>query len=66
MDIDLVKRFLKHYAAGKTLDSVTIRELYLSGYIEIDLNAVGKELLPTAITEKGKRVLEQQTHLGGL
>ena len=58
MDIDQAKWFLRVFADGKKLDAVTIRELYLSGYIGIELLSPGKEPLPTVITEKGKRVLE--------
>ena len=60
MNDDQAKRFLRIFADGKKLDKITIRELYLSGYIGIELHSVGKELLPTTITEKGKRVLEGQ------
>jgi len=49
---------LRVFAEGKKLDTLTIRELYLSGYIGIELLSPGKEPLPTVITEKGKRVLE--------
>ena len=58
MDINQAKWFLRVFADGKKLDAVTIRELYLSGYIGIELLSPGKEPLPTVITEKGKRVLE--------
>ena len=58
MDINEAKWFLRVLADGKKLDAVTIRELYLSGYIGIELLSPGKEPLPTVITEKGKRVLE--------
>ena len=58
MDIDRAKWFLGVFTAGKKLNTLTIRELYLSGYIGIKLNSPGSELLPTVITEKGKRVLE--------
>jgi len=57
MDIDRVKRFLRVFADGNKLDTLTIRELYLSGYIGIDLQSSRKEPHPTVITEKGKRVL---------
>jgi hypothetical protein len=60
MDIDQAKWFLQIFADGKKLSKIAIRELYLSGYIGIDLHSVEKELLPTAITEKGKRILEGQ------
>jgi hypothetical protein len=60
MDIDQAKWFLGVFTAGKKLNTLTIRELYLSGYIGIELNPHGTEPLPTVITEKGKRVLELQ------
>jgi len=60
MNEDQAKHFLRIFSDGKKLDKITIRELYLSGYIGIELHSVGKELLPTTITEKGKRVLEGQ------
>ncbi len=58
MDINQAKWFLRVFADGKKLDTVTISDLYLSGYIGIELLSPGKEPLPTVITEKGKRVLE--------
>jgi len=58
MDIDQAKWFLRIFVGGNKLNMVTIRELYLSGYIGIELRSPGKEPLPTTITEKGKRVLE--------
>jgi len=58
MEIAQVKRFLRAFADGEKLNTVVIRELYLSGYIQIELHSPGKEPLPTFITEKGKRVLE--------
>jgi len=58
MDINQAKWFLRVFADGKKLDTVTIRELYLSGYIGIELLSPGKEPRPTVITEKGKRILE--------
>jgi hypothetical protein len=60
MNDDQAKHFLRIFADGKKLDKITIRELYLSGYIGIELHSVGKELLPTTITERGKQVLEGQ------
>jgi len=57
MDISQAKWFLRVFANGKKLNTLTIRELYLSGYIGIELDSPGKEPLPTTITEKGKRVL---------
>ena len=58
IDTDQARWFLRIFEAGKKLDTLTIRELYLSGYIRIELNSPGKEPLPTSITENGKRVLE--------
>ena len=58
LEIAQVKWFLRAFADGKKLNAAIIRELYLSGYIEIELHSPGKEPLPTFITEKGKRVLE--------
>ena len=60
MDVDQAKWFLRSFADGKKLDTITVRELYLSGYIGIELHSAGKEPIPTTITEKGKRVLEAQ------
>ena len=57
MDMNQAKWFLRVFADGKKIDTVTIRELYLSGYIGIELLSPGKEPLPTVITEKGKQVL---------
>ena len=58
MDTVQARQFLRVFTAGKKLNTLTIRELYLSGYIGIELNPLGKEPVPTVITEKGKRVLE--------
>jgi hypothetical protein len=60
MEIDQAKWLLRIFANGKKLDNIAVRELYLSGYIGIELHSVGKEPLPTSITEKGKRILEGQ------
>ena len=60
MDVDQAKWLLRIFAEGKKLDTIAIKELYLSGYIGIDLHSAGKEPIPTTITEKGKRVLEGQ------
>jgi len=57
MDTAQAKWFLRVFAHGKKLDKLTIRELYLSGYIGIELHSPGSEPLPTVITEKGKRTL---------
>ncbi len=58
MDIEQAKWFLRVFADGKKLNKLTIRELYLSGYIGIELPLSGNDPLPTVITEKGKRVLQ--------
>jgi hypothetical protein len=60
MDVDQAKWFLRIFANGEKLDTIAIKELYLSGYIGIELHSAGKEPIPTTITEKGKRVLEGQ------
>jgi hypothetical protein len=60
MDVDQATRLLRVFADGKKLDTIAIRELYLSGYIGIELHSAGKEPVPTTITEKGKRALEGQ------
>ena len=64
MDINQAKWFLRVFANGKKLNSLTVRELYLSGYIGIELQSPGNEPVPTTITEKGKRVLEFKTSSG--
>jgi hypothetical protein len=61
MDTDQAEWFLQVFANGKTLKSPTIRDLYLAGYIGIELQSGGNELLPTVITEKGKRALENKS-----
>jgi len=61
MDTDQAKWFLQVFADGKTLKSCTVRDLYLAGYIGIELQSAGNELLPTVITEKGKRALESKS-----
>ena len=58
MDVDQAKWFLRVFAGGKKLNKLTIRELYLSGYLGIELSSTGKDPLPTAITEKGKQLLQ--------
>ena len=62
MEVDQARWFLRIFADGKKLDKITITELYLSGYIGIELPSVGREPVPTIITEKGKQVLEGQKH----
>ena len=49
---------LRRFAGGKKLNPPTISDLYLAGYLGIDLQLSRKKLRPTVITEKGKRVLE--------
>lgn len=63
MEIDQVRWFLQIFDGGKKLEPPVIRELYLAGYLEIELFPPGKEPLPNGITEKGKRVLQQQKGL---
>ena len=58
MNINQAKWFLRVFANGKKLNTLTIRDLYLSGYLGIELCSPGKEPRPTVITEKGKRALE--------
>lgn len=58
MDIDQARWFLRAFADGKKLNKLTIRELYLSGYLGIELPSSEKEPHPTAITEKGKQLLQ--------
>ena len=60
MDIDQAKWFLRAFADGKKLNKPTITELYLWGYIGIELPLTGKGPQPTVITEKGKQVLLAQ------
>jgi hypothetical protein len=57
MDTAQAKWFLRVFEHGKKLDKLTIRELYLSGYLAIELNSPGSDPHPTGITEKGKRTL---------
>jgi hypothetical protein len=58
MDIVLAKSALREHMRGKKLGQAAIGELYLAGFIGIDLQSPGKKLLPTVITEKGTRLLE--------
>jgi hypothetical protein len=52
---------LRAYADGKKLEPATLRELYLAGYIGIDLQSSRKELHPTVITEKGRQLGRNST-----
>jgi hypothetical protein len=58
MEIEQAKQFLRAYEDGKKLDRATITELYLAGYIGIELPSFNKEPHPTFITEEGKRLLK--------
>jgi hypothetical protein len=58
MDIAVAKSALREQARGRKLNQAAIGELYLAGYIAIDLRSLGKKLLPTVVTEKGKQLLE--------
>jgi len=58
MDINQARWFLRVFVDGKKLNKLAIRELYLSGYLGIELPSTGKDPLPTAITEKGKQLLQ--------
>jgi len=58
MDIAVAKSALRKHARGKKLNQAAIGELYLAGYIGIDLQSPGKKLFPTVVTEKGKQLLE--------
>jgi len=59
MEIDQAKWFLQVFEGGKKLSPPAIRELYLAGYLEIELRSPGKEPIPTGMTEKGKRALQE-------
>ena len=61
MDTDQAKWFLQVFATGATLNSRTIEDLYLAGYIGIELQSAPNEPVPTVITEKGKRALESKS-----
>ncbi len=58
MDMAVAKSALREHARGKKLNQAAIGELYLAGYIGIDLQSPGKKLLPTVVIEKGKQLLE--------
>ncbi len=57
MEVVEVRLALRALLAGKKMESVTVRELYLAGYIGIDLESKGRELLPKEVTEKGWQLL---------
>lgn len=61
MEAERAKWFLQTFAEGKKIDKAAVQELYLSGYLGIELPTFGREPVPTAITEKGKLVLEGRT-----
>src|SRR5258708_39398026 len=50
MDIDQAAWFLRVFVGRNNLNPATVSELYLSGYIGIELLSPGKEPLPTLIT----------------
>jgi hypothetical protein len=58
IDIAVAKSALREHARGKKLNQAAIGELYLAGYIGIDLQSPGKKLLLTVVTDKGKQLLE--------
>ncbi len=58
MELSQARWALRKFADGNKLDAPTTRELYLAGYIQIELLSPGHEPHPTLITEKGKRLLE--------
>jgi hypothetical protein len=58
MELSQARWALRKFASGSKLNSPLIRELYLAGYIEIELLSPEQEPHPTLITEKGKRLLE--------
>ena len=57
MEAERAKEFLRVFEHGGKLDSAIVRELYLAGYIEIDLQSSKEELHLTTITAKGKQLL---------
>ena len=57
MEVVEVRLALRAFLAGKKLELATVRELYLAGYVGIDLESQGRELSPTGITAKGWRLL---------
>jgi hypothetical protein len=56
MDIAIAKSALRASAHGKKSGHAAIGELYLVGYLGIDLQSPQK-LFSTVITEKGKQLL---------
>lgn len=58
MDSNQAKWFLQIFAAGKKLNPLTIQQLYLAGYVAIDLHSPANQPVPTVITEKGLRLLQ--------
>jgi len=57
MEVERAKQFLRALEHGGKLDSPIIRELYLAGYVEIDLQLSKRELRLTTVTAKGKQLL---------
>lgn len=56
-EVERAKQFLRVFEHGGKLDSAVVGDLYLVGYIEIDLQSCKKELHLTTITAKGKQLL---------
>ena len=56
------KEALQAFKSGKQLNQATIKRLYGEGYIEVrnvsTFDSAERELLPTFITEKGRKLLE--------
>ena len=57
-----VKDILQSFSRGEKLDQPTVKRLFRDGYIEAsdvtNFDSTEQELLPTFITEKGRRLLE--------
>jgi hypothetical protein len=57
-----VKDILQSFSRGEQLEPPLVKWLYRQGYIEVadatNFDSTEKELIPTFITEKGKRLLE--------
>ena len=64
MNADQAKRLLRVFVDGKKLDTIAVRELYLSGYIGIELHSARKEPVPTTITEKANGYWKAKTSPG--
>lgn len=55
------KEALQAFADGKKLDQATVKRLHREGYIDVsdvtNMQSTEQELMPTFITETGKRLL---------